>query len=149
MAYRNKTYVCFDADNDFNYYQKMKDWNFHNAHNLYTVNEGNLEMTIKRKLKARLENTKLFLVLLGPQTKFLYKYVKWEIEVALDMGIPIIVVNLNKETKKDTDRCPPILNGKLCLHLPFSRKKISWAIDNWKKHHSDNLKKGVIKDFHW
>ena len=27
MAYRNKTYVCFDADNDFEFYQKMLDWN--------------------------------------------------------------------------------------------------------------------------
>jgi hypothetical protein len=26
MAYRNKTYVCFDADNDMRYYTMMKAW---------------------------------------------------------------------------------------------------------------------------
>ena len=26
MAYRNKTYVCFDADSDIRYYNLMKAW---------------------------------------------------------------------------------------------------------------------------
>ena len=27
MAYRNKTYICFDGDNDMLYYNLMKAWN--------------------------------------------------------------------------------------------------------------------------
>ena len=42
MAYRNKTYVAFDGDNDMRYYQLMKAWkqkdstsfNFHDAHDI-------------------------------------------------------------------------------------------------------------------
>ena len=42
MAYTNKTYVAFDADNDIHYYQLMKAWkqndntnfNFYDAHDL-------------------------------------------------------------------------------------------------------------------
>ena len=42
MSYRNKTYVIFDADNDYWAYARMKGWktlrnidfNFHDAHDL-------------------------------------------------------------------------------------------------------------------
>ncbi|NBS70289.1 molecular chaperone Tir, partial [bacterium] len=42
MPYRNKTYVCFDGDNDIRYYRLMQAWrdnerfdfNFYNAHDL-------------------------------------------------------------------------------------------------------------------
>ena len=43
----------------------------------------------------RLKNTKIFVLLVGEKTKYLYKYVKWEIEQALSLNLPIIVVNLN------------------------------------------------------
>ena len=44
MPYRNKTYVCFDGDNDIHYYYLMKAWkqndsmsfNFFDAHDLNT-----------------------------------------------------------------------------------------------------------------
>ena len=59
MAYRNKTYVCFDADNDILYYNLMKAWkeneniafNFHNAHEINNLRDGSSEETIKRKYR--------------------------------------------------------------------------------------------------
>ena len=81
MAYRNKTYVCFDGDNDIRYYNLMKAWkqndntdfNFYDAHDLNTALDSSSEETIKRKLKERLNNTKIFVILLGEHTKNLTK----------------------------------------------------------------------------
>ncbi len=116
MAYRNKTYVCFDADNDIRYYRLMTAWkendriafDFHNAHEINNLRDGSSEETIKRKLRERLQNTKVLVVLIGEQTKSLYKYVRWEIEYAIEHDIPIIGVNLNDNRKKNS-LCPPIL----------------------------------------
>ena len=38
------------------------------------------------------------MVLVGEKTKNLYKFVRWEIELAIKLGLPIIVANLNKTT---------------------------------------------------
>lgn len=139
MAYRNKTYVAFDADTDMDYYKTMKMWkandnldfDFHNAHELNNLRSTSSEATIKAKLKERLKNTKLMIVLVGEHTKDLYKFVRWEMDVALDMNIPISVVNLNDKKNQDTKKCPPIIKDKLVLHIPFKLKPIKWAIDNW------------------
>ena len=73
MTYRNKTYVCFDADNDIHYYRLMLAWKqndntdfqFYNAHDLNRLLPTSNEETIKRKLRQRLLNTKVFIVLIG------------------------------------------------------------------------------------
>ena len=97
MAYRNKTYVCFDADNDINYYYLMLAWkeneriafDFQNAHEINNLRDGSSEETIKSKLRERLKNTKVFIVLIGEHTKNLYKYVRWEIEFAVEKVVLI------------------------------------------------------------
>ena len=119
MAYKNKTYVCFDADNDIKYYNLMKAWkendsvafNFHNAHEINNLREWSSEETIKRRLRERLANTKVLVVLIGESTRNLYKYVRWEIEYAVNNDIPIIGVNLNGKRKRD-DLCPPIMRDE-------------------------------------
>ena len=83
-------------------------------------------------------------VLVGQSTKNLYKFVRWEMEVALQLKIPITVINLNKKTDFDNVLCPPILRSELVLHINFTQKAITWAIDNWIKHHNDLIKKKEI-----
>ena len=59
MAYRNKTYVCFDGDSDMKYYNLMKAWkqsdntnfNFYDAHELNTAYDSSKEKSIKKQLK--------------------------------------------------------------------------------------------------
>ena len=66
MAYRNKTYVAFDADNDIHYYRLMQAWkqsdytvfNFFDAHELNRLLPTSNEETIKGKLRERLLNSK-------------------------------------------------------------------------------------------
>ena len=149
MAYKNKTYVCFDADSDMRYYNMMKAWkeneniafDFHNAHNLNNLRPGSSEETIKRKLIERLQNPKMFIVLVGEHTKYLYKFVRWEIEYAIEKDIPIIVVNLNGQKRINYHLCPPILRDKLSIHVPFKQKIIDYALNNWGEQHKQTKEK--------
>ncbi len=149
MAYRNKTYVCFDADNDIHYYRLMTAWkendknafDFHNAHEINNPRDGSSEETIKRKLRERLKNTKVLVVLIGEHTKNLYKYVRWEIEYALENDIPIIGVNLNGNKKQD-NFCPPIMNDELIIYIPFKQKILDYALNNWPESYKDHKNKG-------
>lgn len=139
MAYKNKTYVCFDGDTDIKYYNLMKAWkqndnsdfDFYDAHDINTARDTSLEETIKNKLKIRLNNTKIFVILLGEHTKYLTKFVKWEIEEAIKMELPIIVVNLNGKRTIDSERLPLILKEKLSISISFNSKIMQYALEDW------------------
>ena len=151
MAYKNKIYVCFDADEDMDYYNLLKAWNknenfdflMYNAHELNNLRDGSKEQTIKRKLKERLDNSKLMIVLIGKNTKYLYKYVRWEIEQAIELDIPIIAVNIVKDSdgkynrKLDDTNCPKILKETMALHVAFREKILSKAIEEWPSAYKD------------
>lgn len=151
MPYRNKTYVCFDGDKDIQYYYLLKAWkasdhiafNFFDAHDLNMARDSSQESSIKAQLLDRLRNAKLMVVLVGESTRYLTKFVKWEMEQALRLGLPIVAVNLNQENGVDDSRCPPTIRNKLCLHIPFRQKAMEWAIDNWIDVHADLKNKGI------
>lgn len=155
MAYRNKTYVCFDADNDIRYYRLMTAWkenqktafNFHNAHEINNLRDGSSEETIKSKLRERLKNTKVLIILIGDHTKNLYKYVRWEIEYAIENDIPIIGVNLNGDREIDNKLCPPILKDELAIHIPFKQNIIDYALNNWPNSHAKRKKEKDIESY--
>jgi len=156
MAYANKTYICFDADTDIHYYRLMTAWkehehiafNFQNAHEINNLRDGSSEDTIKRKLRERLQNTKVLVVLIGQNTRNLYKYVRWEIEYALENDIPIIAVNLNGSRRKD-NLCPPILNGDLAVFIPFGQKILDHALNNWVSSHAQLKKEGKTGAYYY
>jgi len=139
VAYRNKTYVIFDADNDIKSYRLMQAWkahehidfDFYDAHELNNLWQGSTEETIKRKLRERMNNAKQVIVLVGQSTKNLYKFVRWEIELALDMDLPIVVVNLNQKRVVDEALCPANLRNQPSLHVSFQPKIIQFALDNF------------------
>lgn len=139
MAYKNKTYICFDGDKDILYYYLLKAWkssdsndfNFFDAHELNSARDSSQEESIKRQLSERLKSAKLMIILVGESTKYLSKFVKWEMEQALKMDIPIVAVNLNNHNGVDGLQCPPTIRNQLCLHIPFKQKALEWAIDNW------------------
>ena len=157
MAYRNKTYVCFDADNDMRYYNLMKAWkeneniafDFHNAHELNNLRTWSSKETIKRKLRERLQNTKMFIVLVGEHTRYLYKFVRWEIEYAIEKDIPIIAVNLNNKRIKDSALCPPLLRDELAIHIPYKQKIIDYALNNWGNSHKKYRQANKTGAYHY
>lgn len=150
MAYRNKTYICFDGDNDMSYYRLMTAWakndkidfDIYNAHDLNTSRDSSQEESIKRQLRERLANSKVLVVLIGEKTKNLTKFVKWEMEVALKLGLPIIGVNLNDSRQKDS-LCPPVIANELVIFVPFGAKIINYALKNWPDSYTKHKKNGV------
>jgi len=157
MPYKNKTYVAFDADNDIRYYRLMMAWkqsdyssfNFYDAHDLNNLRNWSNEQTIKNKLRERLQNTKVFVLLIGEQTRFHYKFVKWEIEQALKMNLPIVCVNLNGLRSLDSNNCPPILRSEIAIHISYNSKIIEFALDSWSHWHYQHQKEGKSGDFYY
>lgn len=157
MPYRNKTYVAFDADSDIRYYRLMTAWkqsdhtdfNFYNAHDLTNIWQHSSEDTIKRSLRERLINTKIFVLLVGEKTKYLYRFVKWEIEQAQKMDLPIIVVNLNGKRGIDNDNCPLILKNYLALHVSFNAKIIQKSLEDWEPLYRNYKKENKTSAFHY
>lgn len=150
MAYRNKTYVCFEAGSDLKMYHMMCAWknndkidfDFHDAHDLNNLREEASEKQIKRKLRERLKNTKALVVLVGEKTKTHYKYVRWEIEVAIELDIPIIAANLDKRNSA-TELTPSILKKEAYfISVPFGIKPIKYALENF----PSSYKKAKDKD---
>lgn len=138
MSYRNKTYICFDGDEDMHWYRLMTAWkahdgnnfNFHDAHDINRANDSSLEESIKRQLLERFANSKMLVVLIGEKTKNLRKFVKWEMETALRLGLPIIGINLNGSRRRD-DRCPAAIWSELVVYVTFNAKIMEHAMANW------------------
>lgn len=152
-----KCYTCFDGDEDIHYYRLMQAWHknekfdftFDNAHELKQARDTSLEETIKRSLRDRLKASDVFIVLVGTKTKNLFKFVRWEIDQAISLNIPIIVINLNSKKAIDSELCPPILREKLAIHIPFKVKIVDHAIRNWPRNHKNLNSQGKIGPYHY
>ena len=70
-------------------------------------------------------------MLVGERTRYLYKFVRWEIEICQNLDIPIIAVNLNGRRRMDPERCLPLLQGKYVVHVSFQMKIIKYALDSF------------------
>lgn len=157
MSYRNKTYVCFDGDTDMHYYRLMCAWkqndgidfNFYNAHDINSARDTSTEESIKRQLRERLNNTKVFVVLIGEKTRYLQKFVRWEMEQALSMELPIIGVNLNGLRGQDTERCPPIIREELAIHISFNAAIMQYALEHWPDSHYQYKKEGTTGPYRY
>lgn len=156
VAYKNKTYIAFDGDKDMRYYRLMTAWSandrfefeFHDAHDLNTARDSSQEESIKRQLRERFANSKAFITLIGESTRYLTKFVQWEIETAIRLRLPIIAVNLNGSRVAD-DRCPPALKGALAVFVPFNEKIITHALRNWPGDDARYRQQGKTGAFHY
>jgi hypothetical protein len=133
-------YVAFDGDKDKWAYAFMKGWktndrvdfDFEDAHDLDEMtSRAQGEVYVKLKLKERMKNSEALVVIVGEKTKNLYKFVRWEIELAIELGLPIIVSNLNNKTRLDSELCPAILRDACAAHIPFKKDAIKYALSNW------------------
>ena len=145
-----------DADSDLQYYNLMKAWkqneniafDFFDAHNINTILDKS-EESIKAGLMERFRNSKAFVLLVGEHTRYLYKYVRWEIEQALKRDLPCIIVNLNGLRCQDNDRCPAIIKDRLAVHISFNSKILQHALENWPTYHVQKRNEEVESAFHY
>ena len=134
-------YVVFDGDNDKWAYAYMNGWKenknidftYQNAHDLDTMTgRAQDEQYVRSRLRERMRLSSAVVVLIGEKTKNLYKYVRWELELALELGLPIIAANLNEANRQDSSRCPAIIRDKGCVvHIPYKLSALKHAMANW------------------
>lgn len=144
MAYRNKVYVAFDGDNDIHYFRLMTAWHqndrstfsFYDAHELNTARDTSSEQSIKAQLRIRMANSKTFVVLIGSNTRYLYRFVKWEMDLAIYQGLPIIAVNLNGMRWRDDERCPATIRDELAMYISYNPAIMQYALEQWPDQHS-------------
>lgn len=51
--------------------------------------------------------------------------------MCLDLGLPIVVANLNGHRSIDLDRCPATLKGQGAMHVAYGARIIKFALDNY------------------
>lgn len=157
MPYRNKTFVSFDGDTDMQYYRLMQAWkqndgiefNFYNAHDINTARDSSQESSIKAQLAERMRNSKIFVLLVGERTRYLTKFVQWEIEQAISRSLPIIAVNLNGRRSMDESRCPMTAQRTLAVHISFNAAIMQHALDHWPANHEKLSKEGKSGPYYY
>src|SRR5258708_6868887 len=104
MSYRNKTYVIFDGDNDMWAYAYMKGWkesehiefDFHDAHDLKPLTDRPTEETVRSAVARTILQLKTNNCPDWRTTIHLYKFVRWEIETALELNLAMIAESKRK-----------------------------------------------------
>lgn len=156
----NETNLGTNAAKDFCYYNMLKAWKaadstfpFVNAHDkTYSVRDGSdWETTLKPRLHQRLRASKNVILFLSSNTKY-SKALKEEIDYAINtLGLPIIVVYPDFNTKEDIANASGIrqqvknLWGKLpvlrdnigkvpTIHIPMKKELVRKSLDyDWFK----------------
>lgn len=157
MSYRNKTYIIFDGD-DIHNYRLMQAWkqnenidfNFHDAHDVRQIRSVSLEESVKRGLRERFQTATQAVLLVGEHTRYLYQYVRWEIDVAQELELPIIVANLNGKRSYNETLCPPIIRNYYAVHVSFQPAIIKYALDDFPSEfhrNKNNPAEGKIREY--
>ena len=139
-----RTFIGFSST-DIKYYHLMKAWkenenidfNFTDCQLADDIN-SNDENYVKRKCRERINMAGKYILLIGKDTRYKYKYVRWEAEVAIEKGCTIIGVNLSGSRTMVKETCPPVIKNIGAIFVPFSPYIIKYAIENYKMHDSDD-----------
>lgn len=125
------------------------DFNFHNAHDLNSARPSSQEESIKRQLRERMQNSKQFILLVGEKTRYLTKFVKWEVEYARKLDLPMVVANLNGTMKYDASRCPAwvVDSDWTTVHISFGKDIIKYALDYFPSEYARDKHTGSMRHY--
>jgi MTH538 TIR-like domain (DUF1863) len=132
-----RTFVGFSSS-DIHCYRLMLAWkehehidfNFTNCQLGSEINSEN-EAYIKRKCRERIDMAGTFAVLIGQDTRSRHKYVRWEMEVAIEKKCRIIGINLDGARQVVDSTCPPIIRNIGAIFVPFSPQIIAYALNDY------------------
>ncbi len=139
-----RTFVGFSST-DIHYYWLMLAWkkktnidfNFTDCQLAQEIRSED-EAYIKRRCRERINMAGKFIQLIGQNTRWKYKYVRWEAEVALEKGCTIIGVNLDGSRQMVEQTCPPVIRDVGAIFVSFSPYIIKYALENYEMHDSSN-----------
>lgn len=140
----SRTFVGFSST-DIRYYWLMKAWkvsehidfNFTDCQLGSEINSEN-ETYVKNKCRERINMAGTFAVLIGQDTRSKHKYVRWEIDVAIEKKCRIIGINIDGSKRVVDCTCPPIIRNIGAIFVPFSQKIIAHALDDYQMHPNDD-----------
>lgn len=134
-----RTFVGFSSS-DIDHYRLMLAWKAHqhidfNFIDVQLQNEikSEDESYIKRKCSDRIDMAGTFISLIGEDTRSKHKYVRWELEVAIEKGCRIIGVNLDGSRTMVTNKTPPVIQDVGALFVSFNAKVVAHALNNFQK----------------
>jgi hypothetical protein len=144
MSYRNKTYVAF-ASEDISSYRLMEAWrenknidfNFFDAHDLYTARDTSKPETIKKNLRERMKNAKQIVLLGSPEAKSKggdgVSFLAYELQVAEEFSLPIVISHLDGSRSGNWNNYPKPLKdaGYYTMSVSFQPAIIKHALDNY------------------
>jgi hypothetical protein len=88
------------------------------------------ENYIKRLCRNKIVRADTYALLIGQDTYIKTKFVKWEVEVAIEKGCRLIGINLNNSRFKDY-LCPSFFADKGALFVPLSSRIVAAALKPW------------------
>lgn len=143
-----RTFVGFSST-DANQYRLMLAWKAH-QHIDFDFCDCQLERAIrsedegyiKSMCRSRLDMAGTFIQLIGSDTRYKHKYVRWEAEVAVEKGCCIIGVNIDGWRRINPETSPPILRDARVTFIPFSPQIVAHAIRNAERRTSRNWEFG-------
>lgn len=113
------------------------DFNFADCQLSQELNSEN-EVYIKKKCRDRINMAGTFISLIGQDTRSKHKYVRWELEIALEKGCRIIGVNLDGSRRMNLNTCPKIIQDVGAIFVPFSPQIIAYALENYQMNNNGN-----------
>jgi hypothetical protein len=139
-----RTFVGFSST-DIEYYWLMLAWkenekidfNFTDCQ-LQDDIDSEDEPYIKSKVRKRIGMAGSFALLIGKDTRYKYKYVRWEAEVAIEKGCTIVGVNLDSSRRVSQATCPAVIYNIGAMFVPYSPKIVAYALEYYKMHESGN-----------
>jgi hypothetical protein len=132
-----RTVIGF-SDTDISFYQLMTTWKdtanidfIFTSCNLQSEKDLENEQHIKSICRERINPGDKYILLIGEDTKYKYKYVLWEAQVAIEKGCTIIGVNLDGSHRMVESKCPEVIKNTGALFVPFSPKIVRYALENY------------------
>ena len=146
-----------DCENDVWAYDQMRRWeackniNFQlfNIQGFRQLFQNFSENYIKQKIKERIFDAKQVVLLIGEKTHRLSKFIDWELNLVLEMDLPIIAVNLNDIQYLGKNLCPLVLKNKNVLFVSFQAMIIMYALENFPHFYSNILDKTNKTDYYY
>lgn len=140
-----RTFVGFSST-DIHCFRLMQAWkanehidfNFTDCQLGSEINSEN-EAYIKRKCRERINMAGTFAVLIGQDTKSKHKYVRWEMEVAIEKNCRIIGINIDGSRRVVDNTCPLIIRNIGAIFVPFSPQIVAHALANYVMHQNDDF----------
>ena len=134
MSNLPRTFVGFSST-DIGHYHLMCAWKAHD-HIDFNFADFQLEQAIKsedenyikRLLRNKIVRADTYALLIGEDTFTKIRFVKWEVEVAIEKGCRLIGININNSRFRDI-RCPSFFADKGALFVPFSSRIVAKALE--------------------